>query len=274
MWRDREKKNISMIQDPLRGKGILFRFLAPKEATRHDGQNTASINTRFANILNLNELALIHNKLNMKIVVSLSLLAMVAAANAFVVFDDFSTSQSAVILNGLGSGSNSLLVGAYNRQQLLTVLGYNDPDQFERAYTRVSGGSWIGSSDVDVNGIWSMIYSAPSSALANLNTFELDFTSIDQNSFVTVMWQSGSAAAIGQANVNASNSLQQIVVGATNVDAGFDWNNVTSVMFTINGPAGLDFKIDQLKSEAVPEPASIIALGLGGLALIRRRRQA
>lgn len=215
-----------------------------------------------------------HNKNNMKIVVSLSLLAMVAAANAFVVFDDFSTSQSAVILNGLGSGSNSLLVGAYNRQQLLTVFGYNDPDQFERAYTRVSGGSWIGSSDVDVNGIWSMIYNAPASALANLNTFELDFTSIDQNSFVTVMWQSGSAGATGQANVNASNSLQQIVVSATNVDAGFDWNNVTSVMFTVNGPAGLDFKVDQLKSEAVPEPASIIALGLGGLALIRRRRQA
>lgn len=215
-----------------------------------------------------------HNKNNMKIVVSLSLLAMVAAGNAFVVFDDFSTSQSAVILNGLGSGSNSLLVGAYNRQQLLTVFGYNDPDQFERAYTRVSGGSWIGSSDVDVNGIWSMIYFAPSSALANLNTFELDFTSIDQNSFVTVMWQSGSAGATGQANVNASNSLQQIVVSATNVDAGFDWNNVTSVMFTVNGPAGLDFKVDQLKSEAVPEPASIIALGLGGLALIRRRRQA
>jgi len=215
-----------------------------------------------------------HNKIIMKALVSLSLLAAVAAANAFIVFDDFSTSQSAVVLTSLGTASNTLAVGPLSRKQEINVIAYNDPDGFERAYTRIANGAWIGSSDVQVQGVWNMVYGMPSAYLGGPNTFAIDFSTIDQNAVVLVTWVSGSSVATGQANVSAGNSLQTILVNATNVGSGFDWSNVTSVQFSISGPSGLDFKIDQIQTEAVPEPASIIALGLGGLAILRRKRKA
>jgi len=201
-------------------------------------------------------------------------MAIVTAANAFVVFDDFSNNQGAITIWGLGSSSNTVAFGSFTRQQKLSVVAYNDPDLFERAYSRVSNGAWIGSSDVQVQGIWDMIYSLPANYFGVQNTFAIDFLAIDQDALLTVQWTSGTALATGQANVTAGNSLQTVLVNATSIGAGFDWNNVSTVQFSVSGPSGLDFKVDRIQTEAVPEPASIIALGIGGLALIRRRRKA
>lgn len=217
---------------------------------------------------------LVHNEGNMRVAVCFALVASAVGANAFVQFDDFSTSQSAVVLSGLGSASNIVAVGPFSRKQKLTVVAYNDPDGFERAYSRVANGYWIGSSDVEVQGVWSMLYGTPAAYFGLPNIFAVDFGSIDQNAVLQVTWTSGSAVATGQANVSAGSSVQTVYVSPTSVGAGFDWSNVSSVEFLILGPSGLDFKVDRIQTEAVPEPASLLAVGLGGLALMRRRRKA
>ncbi len=58
-------------------------------------------------------------------------------------------------------------------------------------------------------------------------------------------------------------------------DAGFsmvDFNDIDRVTLTLMASTGSDFQIDGITREAVPTPASIALLGLGGLCAARRRR--
>lgn len=56
-------------------------------------------------------------------------------------------------------------------------------------------------------------------------------------------------------------------------DLGFDFAaEVDSIQLTFAASAGTDFRLDSVSFQPVPEPASLAALGLGALTVLRRRK--
>lgn len=204
----------------------------------------------------------------------------VAGASQALLIDNFSVPQSRLILSSVGSAQNEVsgLTPFTHRTQILYQDVNTDP-QDARNTSVVISGSAAYSSDAEVDGRYRLIYHF------NDNTTGLNLSAVpiirlnmgfnDVLSTVSVNIISWNAA---QSQFQTSNT--QVVVGPSLTPFQIQtngwsqpvfWSDVRSVSLWFNPVQGGDFVLNSV--EAVPEPASMLALGAGVAALLARRRR-
>jgi len=106
------------------------------------------------------------------------------------------------------------------------------------------------------------------SGLSNTESYDLLFYgSRGNNGPNTSTW----SITTGSGGANQSSD---ILNNSTDV---IDWNGITAdggeIAFTISGGSNISLNFGQIVSSPIPEPSSTALLGLGGIALILRRRK-
>ncbi len=211
------------------------------------------------------------------IVVALLAVATVSSASVIVV-DDYSQNLRVISLStdGFDSVNDSIphpTPFAATRLMQLQIRT-SDPSNFARASSRVANGVWSVNSDNEVRAQATMFYTTPGFDynFGLSRVFKVTFDYIESNtSFRLFLLDTSGQFAEEFADYTGP-------TGATNLY--FDFSSYTNLDFgaiqTLNlgnrdTRGGIDFRISAL--EAVPEPTSIAALGLGLLAVARRRKK-
>jgi hypothetical protein len=211
-----------------------------------------------------------------------------AVASAIVVIDDFASgdynntvtgsSMIAEAVRGpfagiLGGWRDSLVLhtGGPQNVQAVVVGGR----QYLNSDTETSGALFLqydgndGESETDLvqtNGIMS-----PAANLAAENAFRLDFPAVNGGPLgpltlsITVTTGAGSFTHTG----SVANGVGVVHTVAFSNFSGANFADVRRLDFAFRGSQATDFTLDQIT--AVPEPSTIAALAVGGLALLRRR---
>ncbi|MBV6457733.1 MAG: hypothetical protein HONBIEJF_00852 [Fimbriimonadaceae bacterium] len=206
---------------------------------------------------------------------------LVSAASQAIVIDDFTQGPYAVSLQ---SGSDLNFEAAANvpggvRGTYVEVLS-NPQNQF--LDFSISNGFAISSNG---NRVRSLVQSGYGFDLAG-NTADLNWNLASQATDIAVNFDfndldlsmniyiitNGSGTSVANVNVagNQLNTFQVLVPLANFVGTG-DVNDVDQLVFEFINDASGDYALASF--EAVPEPASIAAVGLGLAALARRRRK-
>ncbi|RYG37424.1 PEP-CTERM sorting domain-containing protein [bacterium] len=168
----------------------------------------------------------------------------------------------------------------------LVVNGDFESDSYPAGNYQVITGSFTGWTVIggNVAGLGAGYLSSPSQEIDLSGTIDTSGTGITQN-IATLAGQSYELTAqiyAGAGFTPYTGGVDVLVDGitvATNVQGT---NSIFSYTFTAGSSTDITFlsnngnvsHIDNVTLNAVPEPASMAALGLGGLALLRRRRKA
>ena len=210
----------------------------------------------------------------MKRLLTITLAATAAAANA-VVFDSFTDgdfsidlfdtqfdgrAMSASVPGGVRTTFSQILVNPFD-------LGANQS---------ITSGAYSVGGDFGVETFSGITYGYDTSGiqkelnldLSDQNAFAFDFIGTDQPLSVGVLVSSGSATDTQSITIGPSSGLKYIPFSAF---SGIDFSDVDRLTFSFRTNPSGDFALNSIG--AVPEPASMAALGLGVAALLRRRRK-
>jgi len=208
------------------------------------------------------------------LVLGVAALAGVSSA-AVIVVDDFSVDMATLSRTTTGSSSNNGAIsfptplGATVTQTLSIVQ--NDADEFDRGFSRVRNGVWTLGSDPQVDAQGKMTY---------VSTYDFSFSRVFKYTFDYI--ENGTTFNL-KVKDNAANeiTLSTLYTGPSGAalvhfDLGnsgtFNYSNVTEIStYNTADRGGIDFRLTAI--EVVPEPTSIAALGLGLLAVARRRKK-
>ncbi len=218
----------------------------------------------------------------MKASLSLVILAVAAVSQATII-DDFTTGEyTNAITSGISLGyqTGSMLGGA--RGTYMQVL--NNPLGVPSLNLMILNGMSITSSGTLLEGRVQLGYGYlidnGQIGTQDLNhdftgesAFKVDFLANDLPLTMNV-YAGDYETTMAQATVNVAGGEVDpftVLVPFSSFAGSVNWNDVDQVVFEfITSPSG-DFALSNIQS--VPEPASIAALALGGVALINRRRR-
>jgi hypothetical protein len=205
---------------------------------------------------------------------------MVSGAQASIIFDHFSDGAfDQVLATGTASGTQgpglSQVIGG-QRDFTLTIT---QPSLFEQAEVQVVFGGGLHfmsyANDPGIGSVLDLKYGEG----ADLNTdlsgcagIGFLVTDLDQNVAVDVTLTSGvTSETHGFTVVGPAVSTLQVL--PMSVFTTVNLNDIDKMKFSFTGPTGLDFQLDALECTEVPEPATLLLLGLGALPLVRRLRR-
>ncbi len=192
-------------------------------------------------------------------------IATFGAANA-VVLDPFTTAQAGGGAGAPWSSISSSLFAERRVQRFNNSTASVGSGAWTFAFTNTSGTANLAYrqdsslSTIDLSGIASMSFDIAVTGTVNLNWY-LE----DQNSNNLI--QFGAQVPV------TGTGTQTLDFGTATMDPGFDLSAVTgmTVQFFAVSPTA-NATVSNFTYEAVPEPATMATLGLGALALVRRRR--
>lgn len=204
----------------------------------------------------------------------------VATVSHAIMIDDFSTGN---VNDPLSSGSNITHTAAAVPGGFRTIYHQIDSNPLNLSHsTIVVNGIFASDNKTQVDSATQIGYGfdALGASTQNLNwdlssqnAFRVNFLSNDLPATLIVSVIGGS----GVVSSNVYNIAPNMVLMNQTIDiafsdfGAFNFADVDQLVFTLDSTASGDTVIDSF--EAVPEPASMIALGLGVAALISRKRK-
>ena len=198
------------------------------------------------------------------------------SAHAVVFTDDYSVDQASIInttaVSNVDGPSQSFGLFADSTRRLSLTNRSNTAVGDARSRIAVSDGELKFSNDVEVRSAGYVTYDFLSPAdLTGSDNVTLNFLANDIAATVTVttLDYDGNANAFSAPMIV---SLAPFSVTLNGILAGVDRTRMRGIAFSFEGSmAGEDLRLDNV--QAVPEPASVAALGVGVLGLLRRRRR-
>lgn len=211
-------------------------------------------------------------------------------ANALVL-DDFTTGYATVatqttanynVAAGVPGGTRAIdhdFMANPNHRSILTDLSQGDPGNFYiESGSNVDGAVDLYWANSVVNGTpndrpfdFSDFTGLGGADLSSFNAFQWSYTGNDQDSTTLVMRvedTSGNVSVFSGTNLTAGNGMA--VVNFADFVGSADFSMVNGIHGRIVLPTGNDITLTNF--EVVPEPATLLALGLGAATLLRRRR--
>ncbi|GEM_PF-4932447 len=213
------------------------------------------------------------NKLPLLLFLALS--ATLSSATTF--FEDFSVASSNVSAASGSVTGPMVSLGGGTLRSLTTTIQNNAAPKTNQAWSSVSGGLYTFRSDAGVDGWGQIDYRFAALDLRNVSALQIDFTSTGETAF---------GLTLGDANTNVTfrplTSSSQRGFSALSFDLpshlaeDLDLGRLTTMSLWVDVAVGGRVQIGSVQAlgsvAPVPEPASVAALGLGALALLRRRR--
>lgn len=217
------------------------------------------------------------NNLKRALISSAAGLVLVVPASAMVMIDDFSTGVDS---QGITSGNayfwqNGSMVGG-TRGEFLNITSGNGLNFDVDVISGIIGLS----KDPGVEGYGQIAYGYVPGNPYSLNDMNLDLSGESQ--FCITVINNDQAGTMDLSVIADGNQFQvthALPVVGSSTDLFFDFSEFTGINFSsvdqivlqVNTPAGGDTALDTIK--AVPEPATLFALGAGAAALFGRRRR-
>jgi hypothetical protein len=223
-------------------------------------------------------------------------LGLMGAARAAILIDDFSSANQSVYALG---PSNTFVVRStgsmFGGSRAIGVSHGSNIAYHGFSTANVSNGAYTAGSDFGINGIFNVFYGSTGVTADNTNvfltnvtdynftgndSFKVDFLGNEKHLDFTVRLTSGVYDGVnffqylrtytGSAEASAGPfSVTLTPADITFNDPNFDISKVDLVRLRLTNQLAGDFGMTSF--EAVPEPASVAALALGALALLRRR---
>lgn len=224
--------------------------------------------------------------ITMKRLLPLALLAIGAqASHAMVMLDNYDSGAIDLLLNWPNNSIQTNRVGTMVGGQVWTELAIaaNSNQNNARLRVNTSLGRMDVSSEVLVQALMFSTYGVDSagdfSASSDLNLdlsgesrFEVDFFYVETPLLVSItLYDAESIYGSTQVTTTVSSGFSKKASFDFSAFTGYDFSDVDAILFDITAPTSSDYSINSFS--AVPEPASMAALGLGLACLARRRKR-